>query len=263
MSLEAALSLMPTFVLAFFRLAAMFLSAPLFGSARVPRRVKILFALALTAGITPALPPGTALPSTAWGLAAGIAGEMVFGLALGTALSVTFVAVSWAGEIIGQQMGFNLGEVFDPAMGGQTSVIGDLYFMLTLVTFMLLRGHHALLRGVVDSFQTLPLLSVGMNTPVFDLMLNLLSSATMLAMQLAAPVLITLLVVDLILGFIGKTMPQMNVMAAGLSLRSMIGLLVLAIGLSMTSETIAESLADSLRAVGTAWRKTVTTTGAG
>src|SRR3954469_13526946 len=96
MSLESALQFVPTFVLAFFRIAGVMVAAPLFGSGRVPRRLKVLFALVIAAAIAPTLKPFT-LPESTWRLTAGIGGELLFGLAIGTALSFTFVAVNWAG----------------------------------------------------------------------------------------------------------------------------------------------------------------------
>src|SRR5215210_7381717 len=100
------------------------------------------------------------LPDSAWELAMAIGGEMAFGLAMGMALSLVFIAAQWAGEMIGQQMGLNLSEVFDPQFGRQGSIIGEFYFMLTLVIFLSIGGHHAMIQGVRASFDTLPLLSV-------------------------------------------------------------------------------------------------------
>src|SRR4051794_35685883 len=90
----------PTFVLAFFRITGMMLFAPLFGSARIPRRVRVTLALVLAMAIAPGVRL-VALPETPWGLAAGIAGEMAFGFAMGMMQSFTFIAAQWAGEIVG------------------------------------------------------------------------------------------------------------------------------------------------------------------
>src|SRR3954463_12590828 len=90
MSLAHALQFVPTFVLAFFRIAGVMVAAPLFGSARVPRRLKVLFAVVIAAAIAPTLNPFT-LPDSPWQLTVGIAGELLFGIAIGTALSFTFV----------------------------------------------------------------------------------------------------------------------------------------------------------------------------
>ena len=122
-----------------------------------------MLALVLAFGVVPGVPSRPTLPDTTWGLAAGIAGEMAFGLAMGMILSFVFIAAQWAGEMIGQQMGLNLSEVFDPQFGGQGSIVGDMYFMLTLVVFLVVGGHHAMLRGVRDSFDALPLLSLGVD----------------------------------------------------------------------------------------------------
>ena len=250
-----ALPLLPlasTFVLVFFRLAGMMLFAPLFGSSRIPKRVRALLLLMLALGVTPAVKPATLPPST-WEVAVGIGGEMAFGLAMGMALSLVFVAAQWAGEMIGQQMGLNLSEVFDPQFGASGSVLGELYFMLTLVVFLLIDGHHAMLRGVHESFASLPLLSVGVDRGVFDTVVGLLGGATVLAIRLAAPMLVTMLVVDLVLGLIGKTMPQMNVMSAGLTLRAVVGMVIVIVGLSLTSGVIREALSDAMIQAQAGW----------
>src|SRR5688572_12820161 len=244
MSLQQALQFVPTFVLAFFRIAGVMVTVPLFGSARIPRRLKVMFALVLAVALVPTLRPVN-LPATTWQLAAGIGGELLFGLAIGTALSFTFVAVNWAGEIIGQQMGLGIGQVFDPQFGGSGSVMGDLYFFLTLVIFLIVQGHHAFLRGVRASFEALPLMTVTLTPAMFDLLGGLIQSATALALQLAAPMLVTMLLTDVVLGFLGKTIPQINVMTAGLPLRSLVGMVVLIFGLMMTSDVIRNAMQES------------------
>ena len=257
MSLENALQFVPAFVLAFFRIAGVMVSAPLFGSARVPRRLKVLFALVIAAAIAPTLKPLN-LPESAWKLTAGIGGELLFGIAIGTALSFTFVAVNWAGEIIGQQMGLGIGQVFDPHFGGSGSVMGDLYFFLTLVIFLIVGGHLSFLKGVRESFDALPLLSVSMNQNLLDLITALLQSSTALALQLAAPMLVTMLLTDVVLGFIGKTIPQINVMTLGLPLRSLVGMVVLIFGLMMCSRVIEDSILDAVKQVADAFSGAMT-----
>jgi flagellar biosynthetic protein FliR len=251
--LDAALNFVPTFVLVVFRLGGMMLYAPLFGSARIPRRVRVMLALVLAMGITPGIKPVMALPDSPWELAVGIAGELLFGLAMGLVMSLVFVAVQWAGEIISQQLGFSLGGVIDPEYGGQSSVMGDLYFMFTLVIFLIIGGHHAMLRGVRASFDALPLLSLGINQNLFTTLIDLLQAGTVLAIQLAAPVLVTLLIVDLVLGLVGRTIPQMNVMSAALSIRAGLGLLIVWLGLNLTGNVIRKAVDRSMDQVRIGW----------
>ena len=251
--LNSALDFIPTFLLVVCRLGGMMLYAPLFGSARIPKRVRVLLLLVLAFGITPGIKAPTSLPDTSWGLAVGIGGELAFGLAMGMVMSFVFVAAQWAGEIIGQQMGFSLGGVFDPEYGGQGSVMGELYFMFTLVVFLIVNGHHAMIRGVRASFDSLPLLSVGVNHDLLKTLLDLFHAATILAVQLAAPILVTLLIVDLVLGLIGRSIPQMNVMSAALTVRSGLGILIVWLGLYLTGNVIKSAIMGSMEQVRIGW----------
>jgi flagellar biosynthesis protein FliR len=239
----------PTYVLLFFRVAGMFIYAPLFGSANIPKRVRVLLAAIIAMGIASTITQRTTIPDSLWKLTIGIAGEIIFGLAMGLIASFIFIAVQWAGEIIGQQMGLNISEVFDPQFGGQSSIIGNIYFLLSLIIFLLIGGHRDMLIGVRDSVRTLPLLSVGMSANLFDLIVAMFHASTILAFQLSAPILVTMLIVDLCLGFVGKTVPQLNLMSAGLSVRGMVGFLVLIFGISLSNTVIRESMSDSIRTV--------------
>jgi flagellar biosynthesis protein FliR len=252
MSFDEMIEFVPVFVLVFFRLAGLMLFAPLLGSARIPRRVKTALALVLAMCMCDMvrLPP---LPETHWELALGIAGEIVFGAAMGMILALVFIAAQWGGEMIGQQMGLNLSEVFDPQFSASGSVMGDMYFMLTTVVFLCVGGHLEVIRAVRGSFEVLPLLAVGMNPEILDLLVSLFTAAASLAIRLAAPVLVTMLVVDLALGCISKTMPQFNVMSAGLTLRSLVGMVVLIISIGLGSRVIRSEVANSLEVMTGGW----------
>jgi flagellar biosynthetic protein FliR len=249
------------FVLVFFRTAGLMLAAPLFGSSKIPRRVKVMLALVMAAGLVNGVAMPARMPTDVLLLTFAIGGELIFGLIMGLGLSLTFIAISWAGEIMGQQMGFNLAESFDPAMGSGGSLVGDLYFMLTLVIFMFIGGHRAMVLGLAESFKTLPLLQAGLSRDLFDLFASLLTAATVLAVKVAAPMLVTMLVVDVALGFLGKTVPQINVMNAGLTLRSGLGIGVLVVGLILTSEVMRQSLFESVERVTAVWTSKGAATG--
>src|SRR5258706_15044252 len=204
MSFPDAINFVPVFVLVFFRTAGLMLAAPLLGSAKIPKRVKVMLALVMAAGLVNRVKNPSQLPGDVLHLTAGIAGELIFGLLMGLGLSLAFTAITWGGEIIGQQMGFTLGETFDPQYGRGGSLVGDLYLMLTLIIFLLIRGHHAMIQGLAASFEHLPLLTTGINRDLFDLFTGLRMSATVLAVKVAAPRLGTMVVVDLRLGVNGR-----------------------------------------------------------
>lgn len=254
MSFQEAINFVPVFVLVVFRTAGMMLAAPLFGSAKVPRRVKAMLALVIAAGLVNRVKTPVALPDNVLQLTFAIGGELIFGMIMGLGVSLAFIAVTWAGEIMGQQMGMNIAETFDPQFGRGGSLVGDMYSMLTLITFLLIRGHQAMIEGLASSFDSLPLMSAGMTQGLFDVFTGLLMSATVLAVKVAAPMLVTMLVVDVALGMIGKSVPQINVMNAGLTLRSGVGMVILAVGLMLTNEVMRQALFDSLATITDAWK---------
>ncbi|MGH7178277.1 MAG: flagellar biosynthetic protein FliR [Tepidisphaeraceae bacterium] len=255
MSLDVALNFVPTFALVFFRLAGMMAFAPMLGSGRVPRRVRVLLALVMSLPMVPLAQGRFTIPQTTWGLALGIGSELIFGIAMGMSVSMVFIAAQWAGEIMGQQMGLNISEVLDPQFGQQGSLVGDLYFMLTIVVFLSppVNGYRALIEGVAGSFKSLPLLSVGMDRPMFDSLTGLFEASTVLAIRLAAPMLMTMLIVDVALGCISRAVPQINIMTAGLTVRSLVGAAVLLLGLLLTQRVITEALHRSVDAAHLRW----------
>jgi flagellar biosynthetic protein FliR len=247
--LQSALNFFPVYVLVLFRIAGMMVWAPLVGSDRIPKRIKGLMACVLAAGMAPGVTLHATIPDTPWGLAVGLGGEIIFGAAMGMILSFIFVAVQWGGEMIGQQMGLNLGQTFDPQFGAAGSMVGDVYFFLALTIFLAINGHRAMLQGVYQSFSILPPLSVGMDRNLLNAVVGLFQAATLLAIQLASPVLVTMLIVDVVLGFVGKTVPQLNIMTAGLALRSLIGMIVLVVGIRLTSSVVTDALLQAMKSV--------------
>ena len=257
MSISDLIQVVPAaYVLVFFRVAGIMAFAPLLGSNRIPRRVKVLLAAIIALGICPTVTTPAVVPGNMWELAVAVGGELIFGIAMGSVLSMVFIAAQWAGEVIGQQIGFNMSQVLDPQFGGQGTIIGDLYFWFALMVFLAIGGHRAMLDGVRQSFDVLPLLSVGANQSVLDMFVGLFRGCTTLALQLSAPMLVTMLIVDLALGFISKTIPQMNLMTAGMSIRGVVGMIVLIFGISLTNDVIANSLYDAMADFHTGWTTT-------
>lgn len=249
MDLQAILNLIPVYVLVFVRVAAMTIYAPMLGSGEVPKRVRAMICIVLAFAVAQGVAPPVAPVSSMGMLVVGMIGEIAFGLAIGMILSFFFVAAQWSGQIVGQQMGLNLSEVFDPQFGSQGSVVGTLYYMLTLVVFLSINGHRAMIIGLRDSFTSVPLLSVGISRNMLDVFISLFQGATELALRMASPVLLTMVVVDIALGFVGKTMPQLNIMSAGLSIRVVLGMLVLMLGIGLTTQVMRKELWDGMESV--------------
>lgn len=241
------------FALVFFRIAGLMVFAPLIGSGRIPQRMKFYFAGVLTLAMAGSMPAPALMPETPWHLAVGIGGELVFGLALGQVLSLVFVAAQYGGSIAGQQMGFNLAGSLDPSSDIGSNPLGDVYFMLTLFVFLLLDGHHAMMLGVRNSFDYLPPMSAGVHGELLGAIASMVMSATTLAVRIAAPACVAMLVVDLALGMIGKTIPQMNLLSVGMSVRLMAGIFVVVVGLGLTGIVLSDAINDGLTLAERLW----------
>lgn len=241
------------FVLVVFRLAGLMVFAPLIGSARIPKRIKLYFACVLALAMVGSMPAPVQMPQSPWLLAVGIGGEIAFGLALGLVLTLVFTAAQFAGGVAGQQMGFNLSGVFNPQSDTGGDPLSDLYFILTLMLFLLVDGHHDMMLGVRQSFDYLPPLSVSVDASLLETVTGMLMSATTLAVRIAAPVAVAMLVVDLALGMVGKTIPQMNLMSVGLSLRALAGLIIVIFGLTLTGIVLENALGDAMTLAEDLW----------
>lgn len=247
MPIEELTHLAPQFAAAVFRFAGLMLFAPMFGSARIPKRVKLMFAVVCAASLFASGNAPTPLPEEPIAVILGLTGEILFGFALGMIASLTFVGAQWAGEAVGQQMGLGIGAVFDPSSDVGGSSVTDMYFLLTLLIFLGMGGHRQLVDGVMQSFAVLPPLTVGLDTDLLDVVVGMLTAAMALMIRIATPLFVSMLACDVCLGFIGKTIPQLNLLAAGLTLRALIGMAVLVLTLSTTQYAISDMLAEALQ----------------
>ena len=249
MPLDALLQYLLPYLPALARVGGIVGCAPLLGSAVVPRRVRALIAVALTMGLLPSLAPTPTQQTPLGGFALSIVSEALIGIAIGGAMNLIFVAAQWSGELIAQQMGLSLAESFDPTMQSHGTVLGGGFSLLTMVVFLGINGHHALIRGIQSSFQSLPVSTAVNGASIIDMFARLLTAACAFAIQLAAPVCITLLICDLALGMVGRTVPQVGLMTAGITVRAVVGLLVLVLCAALTTALLQSASINWMQVV--------------
>jgi flagellar biosynthetic protein FliR len=167
------------------------------------------------------------LPSHFLLFALAAAGNALFGLALGFLVVLTFTAVRIAGQLVDMQSGLLMSAVLDPQHGGQETVFGQFYYSLAVVLFLSLNAHHVLLATLARSAELVPPGSLGMAPAVLPSFLALFSQMFIMAFQLAAPVMIVLILTDIALGLISKTVPQLQVFVEGMPLKVGIALLII------------------------------------
>ncbi len=232
---------LPLYALVMFRITGLMIAAPLYGSTTVPARVRVglsaVIALAMFPVVAPSLPTDL---NWATGLV-GVFGELVIGLVLGLTTTIVFTGIQLAGMVIGQQAGLGLGQVFNPALDSNTTIIGQLFFLVALTSFVLMGGHRELMRALLDTFSTIPVMSYRTEPKILDLLTDVLTSSMVTALRLVAPVLMSLFITTLVLGFVSRTMPQMNILSVGFVVRTLVALAVAGLALSA-----ADGLFDSV-----------------
>ncbi len=241
--------LLPGFALVLFRVAGLMVTAPIFGSPVIPARIKVALALAIAAAVFP-LVASTVPPDITPGTAVvGIFGEMMIGLVMGLAVSLVLLGVETAGMMIGQQAGIALASVIDPSQGESSTVVGQVYVITTTLIFLAIGGHRMLMAALLDTFAAVPVLSFRFNESLLRLVADLLSAAFVLGIKLFGPVLIALLLTSVALGFLSRTMPQLNILSVGFAIRTMAAIAIAALGIGAAQDLLVDSLLDALQAV--------------
>ena len=214
------------------RVGGLMVFAPFFGSDSISLPVKAGFTVAVTALLYPVYAGlGIATNLTGWIRVAG--GEAVIGLLLGLTLQFLLDGAGLAGQIMGIQTGFSLVSILDPQTQADTPVFSALHQIAVLLIFLRLNVHHWLLRGLAASFSYLPPGGGGVNFAVAGTLLRAAAAIWLVGVQIAAPIVAATLLCDVALGFLGKASPQLPVMFFGVSIKSLLGLVILASSLAL------------------------------
>ncbi|MFB6272192.1 MAG: flagellar biosynthetic protein FliR [Salinibacter sp.] len=210
-------------LLVFVRVSGLLLAAPFFGQSSIPVRVRVL--------------TGAVLAYTLAGFATGPLPEYIdhnvgFVLALlveaGTGLLIGFTArlifwvINFAGTIMGYQMALSLAQSFNPMTGASSNPLGQILSYVFLLAFLLLDGHHVLIRALVRSFELIPL-GGGVLAPSGPLLLEWMGDFFRIAMRLAAPFLVLLFLADIALGILAQLIPQANLFMLSLPAKLLVG----------------------------------------
>lgn len=233
-----------TFFLVLTRNSGMLLTAPIFGTGQMPSAVKVAFSFMLSVVMFPfVFSQHSPIPTDLIVFAVVAAKEILIGILIGFAAVLIFTAVQLGGEYISFVMGLSIANVVDPVTRQNVPVVGQFYFILALLLFLFVDGHHWLIGAVQTSYTAVP---IGFEFPGFVLVLEriiaLSSQMFLIALMLVAPILGILFVTEVALGFMAKTMPQMNIFVVGLPVKIYVGLTIMAMVLPMSKTFIGEIL---------------------
>ena len=217
------------FLLMLTRCSGIFMIAPFFGSLNIPVTIRAAAAFAFTLVLFPVVDGlGTvAAPPSVWAFAGSVLAELFIGWLIGFVAYVCFSAIHMAGKVMDMQVGLAVVNVMDPTSGQQIPLIGSLLYNLGIIVFLVTNGHHVIITALAESFRMVPLAAMQPNLSLTMLLVDFTNGIFVTGMKIAMPVTFAILLVNVALGILARTMPQMNIFVVGIPLQLMVGVGVL------------------------------------
>jgi flagellar biosynthetic protein FliR len=234
------------FILVLARVTPLFFIAPLFSSQIIPPHVRGLIAVGISIGLAPVALHGQHVPNDPLVLAGLVVEGMLVGLGFAFALSVLMGAVESAGSVIDVLSGFSYGALINPMDGQETAVITRFYSLVGTLVFLVIGGDAWTLRGLDRTFQLVPLTSGPRLSSLLGGAEQVFSTIFAAALEVAAPVVVALLVTDVAFGVVSRVVPQLNVFAVGFPTKVAVVLLVAGASLPFTANWISNQLSVSV-----------------
>jgi len=218
--------------LVFVRVGAMLFSAPLLNGRTVPTMLKVGLALLLTFLLVPVNSAHLAEVPFEWlPLTQLVMKELGVGILVGFVANLVFGAMQLAGQFIGLQIGFSLANVLDPLFSQNISILDQLYTLLAGLIFLAIDGHHMLILAVQQTLDIVPVGALQINGPVANQLAVLTGGVFVAALRIVLPVMAALLLADIALGLMSRTLPQMNIFIVGMPVKLFVGFFVLLVTL--------------------------------
>ena len=230
------------------RIGGFVLTAPAASEAAVPRLVKIVLTLALAFLMAPLVqvPAELSIFSAAGMLSAVL--ELLIGVSIGMVVYLAFEALVFAGQSISLTMGLGFATLVDPQRGAQTTVLGQMFMIFGMLTYLAINGHLVLLGTLAESFQTLPIGAAHIDEGFLLSVVLWGARVFESGLLIALPAVIALVIVNLALGVVTRAAPQLNLFGIGFTITLMCGFFVLIAGLDGIMTGISSLINSALTA---------------
>ena len=207
--------------------------APIFGSRTVTRRVKIFLSVAIAFVIFTQYPYVPLGYTTFLQYTVILIKELVVGLTLGFTSGITLSIISMAGQFIDREIGFSMVSNFDPALNTQTTITAELYNMLVMIILLCSNMHYFVISALADSFHLIPLGVVSLDSgKLYDVMLKYIVDYFLIALRISLPIMMAMILMNIVLGIMTKSAPQMHLFSVGIQIKIFLGLSVLFVTIS-------------------------------
>jgi flagellar biosynthetic protein FliR len=239
------------------RVSGMAVQGPLLSSSAIPMRIKAMLVVALGLAIYPTAAASATLPST---MTLGMAFPMILlefgiGVFIGFMASMPLLAAQFGGLAMGQQIGLGFARFYNPAIGEESDSLEQIFFFLALAIFLALGGLESMVSSVVSSFAVLPATAIPgillgqTTTSPLGIFTGALSAAFELGLRVAMPLLAIVCLETVVMGYLSRSVPQLNIMSIGFPLRIIFGLAVIVASLAAIDEALVDGTVGALEAL--------------
>jgi flagellar biosynthetic protein FliR len=238
-----------SFMLVLARVGPLFIFAPVFSSKLLPPRARTIIALALALGVLPAALSGRhsgPVPTDPFGLGGLMLKELMVGVAFAFALGALFAAITMAGSLLDTLIGYAYGAAVDPLTGVQGTVISQIYGLVSVLVFIAIGGDAWVIKGLARTYDLVPLLDGPRIGTLVEGVQIAFSGLFTAALQVAAPVLLALVITDAAFGVVSRVVPQLNVFAVGFPAKIAVGLLLVGASLPFAAGWLSDELQRSV-----------------
>jgi len=215
------------FLLVLVRMTSIFVITPIFSRKNMPLYLKIGLALFCTFIITPSLGNVDINYYSLIDFTILVFKEFLIGIILGFVSFLIFSSLLVAGQIIDVQVGFGMVNIIDPVNNVQVPLLGNFLYLLALNMLLITNGHHIFLSALIKSYLVVPIDALEFSEAITNNLINIFVESFFIGFKIGLPIIAAVLLAEVALGILARTVPQMNVFVIGLPLRIIIGLLSL------------------------------------
>jgi flagellar biosynthetic protein FliR len=234
------------FFLVLARVSPLFILAPMFSSKMIPGQVRGIAAVGLSIGLAGVAGHGQRIPTDAVQVTTLMVEQVLVGVLLAFVVAALMAAVQTAGGLADIVSGFSFGATVDPINGNQGGTFSELYGLVGVMLFIAIGGDAWILHGIARTFDLVPLSASPHLGSIVNAAETSVSSLFVSAVEVAAPVIMALLITDVAFGMVSKVVPQMNVFSVAFPLKTGVAILVVAASLPFLGGWISDQMYTSV-----------------
>ena len=154
-----------------------------------------------------------------------VVSEIMSGVILGFIANMIFEFIRMAGGYMDIQIGLSMMNILDPSSETTSTPFSNLSYFISMVIFFIIDGHHLLIKCLIQSFKVV---NIGQNIvfqDTFSVVLDAFREYFVVGVKIAIPLVLIIIITDLCMALVSRTVPAINVMILGMPVKMVVGLL--------------------------------------